>query len=100
MTDAPKTPDEVLHPVGPLWARNIDEDPLRSTGRLWHSIETDRVATGEWHQFRTRCDRIIEGVMSSIRTQFDEPPADEPTCDECRKALPIQPAGLGDTLAE
>lgn len=100
MTHAPETPDEVLHPTRPLWALNVDEDPLGPTGRQWHAIETDRGEKGDWHQFRTRCDRIIEGVMSSIRTQFDEPPPDEPTCDECRKAPPIQPSGLGDTLAQ
>jgi hypothetical protein len=91
MTDAAVTPDEVLRPTRPLWAINVDEDPLRPTRRQWHAIATDRGREGEWQQFRTRCDRIIGGVMSSIRTEFNEPPADEPTCDECRKALPIQP---------
>lgn len=58
MSYPPETPEDVLHPKQPLWARNIDENLLSSTRRQWHAIQTDRGTNGEWHQFRTRCGRI------------------------------------------
>ena len=99
MSHAPETPDEILHPKQPLWARNVEEDQYASTRREWHAIATDRGGMDEWHEFRTRCDRMLEGVMSSIRTQFNQPPDGEPTCAECLRAQPISPSGVGDTLA-
>ncbi len=99
MSQPPQTPDEILHPKRPLWACNAEEDPRLPTGRIWHAIAEDRGTKDEWHQFRTRCGRMIGGVMSSIHTRFDDAPPGEPTCDECLRMPARPPSGLGDRQA-
>ena len=77
----PETPEAILHPTEPLWAANVEEDPREGTLRQAHLIV--RVAPNEFHGLRTRCGHALGGVMSSIRTWFNEPPSDVEVCDAC-----------------
>lgn len=79
-----QTPEEVLHPTVPLWAANVEEDPRGTTERKVHLI--GRVPPGQFHQFRTRCGLALNGVMSSIRWWFNEPPRDVVVCEACLAA--------------